>query len=227
MRWLMLQIQNIDVIGVGFVLGDMDGTIVRCTAAINQESTSRVLARRGVVIDDAIYSEALGRERKEGFRRILRRCRREDLIAEIETLAAEKNEEANMLRRGLRPTDVPAEDRVVLTKLRECGLKIALGTSSRNALDTLNRVQLTSVFDVIVTGNEVTREEAADKTQIWRLALSYFDARGDQAIVLEDSQQGVDCAVALGCGFSVGVGPLRLHATVHVPRLGDLDVRVR
>jgi beta-phosphoglucomutase-like phosphatase (HAD superfamily) len=90
-------------------------------------------------------------------------------------------------------------------------------------LDTLNRVRLVSPFDVIVTGNEVTVDQAADKAKIWETALDHFDAQGNEAIVIEDSQQGIDAVRALGCEFSIGIGAVSLRATVHVQRLGDLD----
>ena len=204
---------------IRIALIDMDGTATRCTDALNFEATREVFATYGVQIDEAIYSLARGRSREEGIKRIVTKCHREELLPEIPAMAEAKNREANLLRERLKPADIPDEDRSVLRKLRECGLLLALGTTSRNGLDTLNRVRLTSQFDAIITGNE-----AAEKTQIWQLAFDYLDAQPEEALVIEDAQAGIDAAVGLGVEFSVGIGSEQLQATVNAPRLGDLDV---
>ena len=101
-----------------------------------------------------------------GIQAILMKCGRDDLIPRVVEIAEEKNDIASRLRQKLTPAEVPAGDRRVLKQLRNCGLLLAIGTTRRNGLETLNRVQLTSYFDAIVTGNE-----AAEKIQIWSLAL--------------------------------------------------------
>lgn len=207
---------------IRIALVDMDGTATRSTDALNFEATRRVFGNIGITIDRTTYSLAQGRSREDGIEQILRALNRDDLLADVSLLAEQKNREANIIRRNLTPEDVPREDRRVLQTLRDQGFLIALGTTSRNGLDTLNRVRLTSAFDVIVTGNE-----ASIKTEIWQLAFRYLDAKPSQAIVIEDAQTGIDAAVNLGVTFSVEVGSGRLAATVNISSLSELQVERR
>jgi HAD superfamily hydrolase (TIGR01509 family) len=218
----MLEIQGLKVPGEpSVVLCDMDGTATVCTDSINFEATRQVVDRLGVTIDTEKYKLARGMSREKGIEQILKACMREDLLAKTKAIAEEKNRAANLMREQLGPTNVPDADRATLASLRKCGLRVALGSTSRNALDTLNRVQLVSAFDAIVTGNE-----ASEKAEIWRLALKYFAAPAEAAIVIEDSQTGIDEALKLGVAFSVGIGSAPLRATVHAACLGDLKVRL-
>ncbi|MGM0485590.1 MAG: HAD family hydrolase [Planctomycetota bacterium] len=207
---------------IRIALVDMDGTATRRTDALNFEATRRVFGNIGITIDRTTYSLAQGRSREDGIEHILRALNRDDLLADVSLLAEQKNREANIIRGNLTPEDVPREDRRILQRLRDQGFLLALGTTSRNGLDTLNRVRLTSAFDVIVTGNE-----ASIKTEIWQLAFRYLDAKPSQAIVVEDAQTGIDAAVNLGVTFSVGVGSGRLAATVNISSLSELQVERR
>jgi beta-phosphoglucomutase-like phosphatase (HAD superfamily) len=209
--------------GATVALIDMDGTATSCTDSINFTSTRAVFAELGITLDASTYALARGIGREEGIERLLRALGREDHLADVPRIAAKKNVEANRRRTALTRSDVPPADRAALDKLRALGLRLALGSSSRNAVDTLNRLQLIRCFDVIVTGNEMSGG-ITDKRGIWELALSYFSARAAEAIVIEDAQSGIDAAVGLGVSFSVGVGMGPIEATVRVQTLGDLDM---
>ena len=204
---------------VEVALFDLDGTAARCTDILNYASARKVFAERGIDLDETTYRMTQGRSREEGIRRVLVNCGREDLFPEMESLARRKNEIAVQLRSHLIPEDVPERDRIILKQMREAGLTLALGTSSRNALDTLNRLRLTSLFDIIVTGNQ-----AVEKPEIWELALKYARALPEQAIVIEDAQTGIDAATELGVPVSVGVGSGILKATLCVKELGDIQI---
>lgn len=217
MRILLCGTHELDVEAV---LLDMDGTVTHVTDEINRTATEQALAEYGVALRPESYRIARGRSREEGIRLLLEAHDRSDLLNELEAIASCKETAARELREKLGPKDVPDEDRRILDAMRAAGLRLAIGSSSRNALDTLNRLGLTRYFDAIVTGNE-RKEKAA----IWQLAVDSLGTKANSVFVVEDAQVGIDAAVAIGVPFSVAVGDDgTVNATLKLPRLSDLQV---
>lgn len=203
------------------MLLDMDGTVTQVTDVFNRTATEQAFAPYNIQLSDDTYALARGRSREEGIRQILERSQVVVSDEEIANIADRKNGIARKMREVLTPESVPDADRETLRRLRDAGLKLALGTSSKNALEVVNRTRLMRYFDVIVTGYE-----ANDKLQIWKKCLSYFSVEPQNAIVVEDAQVGIDAAKSLGVIHSIGVGSGRLKATLCVPSLGDLRIHL-
>lgn len=65
----------------------------------------------------------------------------------------EKNEYYNIYLNDMSPKDLDPNVLKVLNLLREKNIKLAMGSSSRNARKILDKLQITKYFDCIVDGN--------------------------------------------------------------------------
>lgn len=116
-----------------------------------------------------------------------------------------------------------------LRDARRLGLKIGVASSSpRNWVEGhLTRLGLLSFFDCMRCGDEVARKKP--HPELYQGVLDTFGLRGDQAIALEDSPNGVRAAQQAGI-FCVAVpnpitGQLPLdHADLRLSSLADLPL---
>ena len=89
----------------------------------------------------------------ESLNIILEKCDRELTIQEKEACAEEKNEIYKELLKNMTTEDLSREVRETLEQLREKGLKLAIGSSSKNAGFILERIGLGDFFDTVSDGN--------------------------------------------------------------------------
>ncbi|NLL43896.1 MAG: beta-phosphoglucomutase [Firmicutes bacterium] len=101
-----------------------------------------------------------------------------------------------------------------LAELRGKGVKVALGSASKNARRILDRINLTGYFDAIVDGNLVSK--AKPDPEVFALGASLLNIRPEHAVVFEDAQAGVEAALRAEM-IAIGVGdPQTLAAAHHV-----------
>lgn len=84
---------------------------------------------------------------------------------------------------------------------------IALGSASKNARPILEKVGLTSFFDVIIDGNDVTN--AKPDPEVFVQAAKGLGIAAEHAIVFEDSVAGIQAANIAGM-VSIGIGPAEI-----------------
>ena len=77
----------------------------------------------------------------------------------------------------------------ILKYLQEKGLKIALGSSSRNALAIIDRLGISRFFDAVVDGNAIKRGKP--DPEVFIKAAEALNVSENQALVVEDSLAGI------------------------------------
>ncbi|MBU3158753.1 beta-phosphoglucomutase [Clostridium frigoris] len=90
-----------------------------------------------------------------------------------------------------------------LIELRQNGIKIALGSASKNSMLILNNLNLTSYFDAIVDGNKVSK--AKPDPEVFLLGASELKVQPLECVVFEDAQAGIDAAKAANMKV-IGIG---------------------
>jgi len=101
-----------------------------------------------------------------------------------------------------------------LQALKANKITIALGSASKNARTILERVGITSFFDVIVDGNLVTK--AKPDPEVFTLGAQLAGVPPQSAVVFEDAQAGIEAALRAGMTV-IGVGdPQLLQGAHHV-----------
>lgn len=103
----------------------------------------------------------------------------------------------------LTPADILPGVIVFLKSLKAKGLKIAIGSASKNTMLILNKLELTNYFDAIIDGTTVSKAKPNPEVFLkGALALKVLPC---QCIVFEDAQAGIDAAINAGM-FSIGIG---------------------
>lgn len=100
----------------------------------------------------------------------------------------------------------------LIQKGREAGLKIAIATSSHNphAENHLKRWGIYDRIDLIVSGDMVKRVKPSP--DIFEKTLELLDIRADEAIVFEDSLNGLRAAVSAGIKTVVVPNRVTMHS---------------
>ncbi|MNR08035.1 Beta-phosphoglucomutase [compost metagenome] len=110
--------------------------------------------------------------------------------------------------------------------LKECrasGLKVALGSASKNAMLILNNTGLTPYFDAIIDGTKTAA--AKPDPEVFVLGANEVGVPAEHCVVFEDAEAGIEAAVRAGMR-SVGIGsPDTLsRANLIVPSLQQMSV---
>ncbi|MDO6354047.1 beta-phosphoglucomutase [Caloramator sp. CAR-1] len=79
-----------------------------------------------------------------------------------------------------------------LSKLKESGYKIALGSVSKNAMIILENTNLKQYFDAIIDGNKVTK--AKPDPEVFLKGAEELNLKPEECIVFEDAIAGIEAA---------------------------------
>jgi len=140
---------------------------------------------------------------------------------EKEQLAHRKNQWYLEYITKMKPDEILPGVKEFIEELREKGVKIGLGSASKNARLILDQIGIIDLFQTIVDGTRVSK--AKPDPEIFLLAAKDLQVEPDNSIVFEDAEAGIESA--LRGGFrSVGVGePSILHkANVVIPNFNGL-----
>lgn len=210
-------------------LFDLDGVITP-TAEIHMQAWSEMFnafldADQPRYTDDDYFRFVDGKPRYDGVRDFLASRgitlpdgdpTDEPDVRTVCGLGNRKNQQFNLIieRDGIAP--YPGSKRLIET-LAEQGLKLAVVSSSKNALAVLRAAKMDHFFKVIVDGNVAAREHIPGKPapDMFRRAAELLQADERRCVVLEDAISGVQAGVAgdfaLVVGVDRGVGPDELR----------------
>ncbi len=104
---------------------------------------------------------------------------------------------------SLTPGDLLPGVMDTLNMLKEKGIKVAIGSSSRNTPIILRQIQLDHFFDAVADGNAITRSKP--DPEVFLLAAKLLGLAPANCLVVEDADAGVEAALA-GQMRVLGVG---------------------
>lgn len=107
-----------------------------------------------------------------------------------------KNEYYRELLDQMSPADLSQEVRSTLDALRARGLKLAVGSSSKNAKFILQRIGLSDYFDAVSDGTNISRSKP--DPEVFLKAAEYLGLAPSDCLVVEDAVSGVEAAHAGG-----------------------------
>ena len=93
--------------------------------------------------------------------------------------------------------------REYLLKLKGKGIKIALGSASRNAPLILQNLGIADLFDAIIDGNKASN--AKPDPEVFLLGAKALGLEPSDCVVYEDAEAGIEAARRAGMG-TVGIG---------------------
>lgn len=184
------------------VIFDLDGVICH-TDKYHYEAWKAIADKLNIYFDENINNRLRGVSRMESFNIILEKY--DGVMSEEEKIkyAEEKNEIYKELLKNMSPEDLSKEVKDTLDELRERGLKLAIGSSSKNAKFILNQIGLGSFFDTISDGNNITKSKP--DPEVFLKAAEYLKLPTEKCIVVEDAVAGLEAAIA-GCMDNCAIG---------------------
>lgn len=189
------------------VIFDLDGVICH-TDAYHYQAWKALADRLGVSFDEQVNNLLRGVSREESLEIILKHGGLTTLTDEEKRRAcAEKNEIYKGLLDEMSPADLSAEVKDTLDGLRAMGIKLAIGSSSKNAKKILERIGLGGYFDAISDGTNITRSKP--DPEVFLLAAQYAAADPERCLVVEDARAGIEAACRAGMD-SAGIGDAAL-----------------
>lgn len=177
------------------VIFDLDGVIVS-TDAMHYQAWKSIADDEGIYFDEIINHRLRGVSRMESLEIILERSTRSYSPAEKQALAETKNGRYVVLLENLTPEDVPHDVLRVLAVLKAGGIKIAVGSSSKNTPLILRQIGLTHVFDAVADGSDIERTKPAP--DVFLVAAKRLGVEPPACVVVEDAQAGIKAAKAAG-----------------------------
>lgn len=107
-----------------------------------------------------------------------------------------KNDYYRRLLGELTPANLSGDVKSTLDALRAKGIKLAIGSSSRNAKFILERIGLADYFDAISDGTNISRSKP--DPEVFLKAAEFLGLKPEECLVVEDATAGVDAAHAAG-----------------------------
>jgi beta-phosphoglucomutase len=118
-------------------------------------------------------------------------------------VAARKNEWYVDYIRQMDASEILPGAMEYLQLLRMKGVRIALGSASKNAPLILERLGISMLFDAIVDGNKVSK--AKPDPEVFLRAAEELKIPIDECVVFEDAEAGIEAAHRAGM-TAVGIG---------------------
>jgi len=200
---------------------DLDGVIV-FTDKYHYQAWKQMADEMGIYFDEEINNRLRGVSRMDSLEIILERYEGEPLSQEKkDELAASKNETYRKLLETMSPADVTDEVRETLAKLREMGIRISLGSSSKNAKFILEKVNLLDAFDAISDGTNITKSKP--DPEVFLKGAEFLGLTPSDCAVVEDAFAGIDAAKDGGMiGIAIGDACEYERSDYRLGTFGDL-----
>ena len=177
------------------IIFDLDGVI--CSTDHYHYLAWKALADRlGIYFDETINNRLRGVSRMASLEIVLERSAVAYTEEEKAAFAEEKNNLYRELLKNMSPADLAPEVKETLDTLRAKGLKLGIGSSSKNTKFILSQIGLGDYFDKISDGTNITRSKP--DPEVFLKAAEYLELPPESCLVVEDAKAGVEAATAAG-----------------------------
>jgi beta-phosphoglucomutase len=202
-------------------LFDLDGVIVD-TAVFHYKAWKKMANSLGFDIDEEFNETLKGISRMDSLEAILKHGNLELSETEKLSLAVQKNNDYLQFVNQMTPNDVLPGVTQFLEKTNKAGIKIGLGSASKNAGIILDKTGIRSLFDIIIDGNSVTKSKP--DPEVFIKGAEALGVKHEQCIVFEDAFAGIEAAHAAGMK-AVGLGnpQVLFNADIVMPDLVETN----
>ncbi len=177
------------------IIFDLDGVI--CSTDEYHYLAWKSLADRLQIPFDRERNNLLrGVSRAKSLEIILEKSEKTYDETEKAAFAEEKNTLYRELLKQMSSTDLSESVKETLENFREAGMKLAVGSSSRNTPFILERIGLGTFFDAVADGNCITRSKP--DPEVFLKAAEMIGLKPEECVVVEDAHAGVEAATAGG-----------------------------
>lgn len=199
---------------------DLDGVLV-FTDEFHYEGWKKLADGLGLPFDRTKNNLLRGVSRMASLEILLGDRSQSYSQGEKEAFATEKNGYYKELLETMKPSDVPDETRCVLERLHESGIKLSVGSSSRNASFILDKVGIRKYFDAVSDGNNITKSKP--DPEVFLKAAQFLELAPSVCAVVEDADSGILAAKAGGfTAIGIGDGITTASADYRIQFLAEL-----
>lgn len=205
---------------INAIIFDLDGVLIH-TDHLHYLAWKKVADDEGIYFDIAINNRLRGVSRMESLEIILEKAKRSYSQEEKEQLATIKNEFYRTYLTHLTPTDLDVEVKSFLLELKARGIKLAIGSSSKNAKMILSQLGIIELFDAISDGTNIIYSKP--DPEVFIKAADMLGVNVINCAVVEDAKAGIDAANAGGF-LSIGIGDAASYAKtrINIFKLSDI-----
>lgn len=194
---------------------DLDGVIVE-TADLHFKAWKKLADSLDIPFGRKENHALKGVSRRKSLEKILALDDRTVPEEEFQQLMDKKNGWYQDYIAELTPNDILEGMPDFLDELQKMGVKLGIGSSSKNAQYIINYLQLNDTFDVVIDGTKV--ENTKPDPEVFLKGAKALEANPSETLVFEDAASGVEAAKAGGM-ICVGVGS--------EDYLGDADLVIK
>ncbi|WP_321991392.1 beta-phosphoglucomutase [Marispirochaeta aestuarii] len=192
---------------ISAVIFDLDGVIVS-TDEYHFRAWQELAKELGIAFSREDNSRQRGVSRMESLEVLLEKTERTFSKDEKLAMAEKKNSVYRDLLDRLSPDQILPGALDFAEESRKLGLKIAVGSSSRNTPFILKKIGLSDYFDAVADGNDIQRSKP--DPQVFLIAAERLAVNPAECLVVEDADAGVEAAKAGGM-FALAVGAAKSH----------------
>ena len=190
---------NLEIKGLIF---DLDGVIAN-TADLHYRAWCKIGDQWGFNLSTAQNEELKGISRKDSILKIANWAGKSFTNEELDAFAFEKNKNYLSYCQTLGTKDILPGVYDFINSSMNKGLKLAVGSASKNAKIILQKLGILDLFSIIVDGNMV--QNSKPDPEVFIKCAEILELEPKSCVVFEDSQAGIQAAINAGM-FSVGVG---------------------
>lgn len=175
------------------VIFDLDGVIVS-TDKYHYQAWKCIASKENIDFNRTINNKLRGVSRGESLEIILENANKEYTRDEKAILLEEKNDIYKSLLANLSSSEILEGVSEVIDYLRSNNIKVAIGSSSKNASLILEKIGLSNTFDEIVDGTMILKSKP--NPEVFILAANKLGVDLKDCLVVEDAEAGVEAALA-------------------------------
>ena len=159
----------------------------------------------------------------ESLEILLERAEKEYSSEEKNEMAERKNNYYKEFIKSLTPADILPGVIDFCEELKKNGVKIAIGSSSKNTPGILKGIGLDTYFDAVADGNQITHSKP--DPEVFLLAAKLINESAENCLVVEDAEAGVAAAKAGGMDvLGLGNAVKDTDATYKAENLAKFDI---
>lgn len=170
---------------------DLDGVVVD-TAKFHFLAWQRLASEIGIVFTHDDNERLKGVSRMDSLNIILSIGNKQMSDTEKDAACAKKNIWFMEYVEAMTPADTLPGVESFMLQLQKHGVKIALGSSSKNAVTILKKINMLHFFEAIIDGNGVTN--AKPDPEVFIKGASALGVDPHNCVVFEDGEAGVEAA---------------------------------
>lgn len=199
---------------------DLDGVLTD-TAEYHYRAWKRLADENHLPFTRDDNEQLRGVDRRESLRRLLKG--KEVPSETFEAWLTLKNDYYRVYLKEITPADLLPGVVQFLAESQEQGIKLGVGSASKNAREVLRNLGIAALMDTIGDGYTVYRAKPEPDLFVW--VAGRLDATPAQCVVFEDSEAGISAANLAGMK-TVGLGPANRvgHATIVFPSMDGVRV---